>query len=200
MVEKVLTLNVARRLKTAVEGRLGIRVILTRDEDRNIPIDDRASIANNNKAEMFISLHANASFRRATSGAAVFVASFDDPEAARTSLAPERVPAFGGGSRDIELVPWNLAQIRYVDQSAAAARIIEQQLRDRVPLDRRPSDRAPLRVLESANMPAVLVEMGYLTNPEQEKLMAGADFQTTLVQALFDAIVKFRDFLAAGSQ
>ncbi|HMB78866.1 MAG TPA: N-acetylmuramoyl-L-alanine amidase, partial [Vicinamibacterales bacterium] len=59
-------------------------------------------------------------------------------------------------------------------------------------------DRAPLRVLESANMPAVLVELGYLTNPEQAKLLATDVFQNTIVQALFDAIVKFRDALPSG--
>jgi len=53
-------------------------------------------------------------------------------------------------------------------------------------------------VLESANMPAVLVELGYLTNPEQAKLLATDVFQNTIVQALFDAIVKFRDALPSG--
>src|SRR5206468_3134243 len=57
--EKDLTLSVSRRVKATIEGRLGIRVILTRDDDRNVPIDDRTAIANNNKAELFISFHAN---------------------------------------------------------------------------------------------------------------------------------------------
>ena len=57
----------------------------------------------------------------------------------------------------------------------------------------RPIDAAPLRVLEPANMPAVLIEMGYLTNPEQEKQLAGDGFQNALVQGLVDAVMKFRD-------
>ena len=198
-LEKDLTLGVARRLKAAIEGRLGIRVILTRDEDRNVPIDDRAAIANNNKADFFVSLHANASFRSASSGASIYVAAFEGPDLARTTLAPERVPAFGGGLRDIELVPWNLAQIRYIDQSVRAAEILQQQLEGRIPLDRQPITRAPLRVLESANMPALLVEMGYLTSPDQEKQLAAPDFQGAMVQALFDTVVKFRDFLGADT-
>ena len=108
------------------------------------------------------------------------------------------MPTFGGGSRDIELVPWDLAQTRHLDQSSAFADLLEQTLHDRVPLAARPVDRAPLRVLESANMPAVLVEMGYLTNPEQAKLLAGDAFQNAVVQALFDAIVRFRDTLPGG--
>jgi N-acetylmuramoyl-L-alanine amidase len=62
----------------------------------------------------------------------------------------------------------------------------------------RPTDRAPLRVLESANMPAVLVELGYLSNPEQEKLVTGDAFQSTFVQAFYEAVVRFRDALGNG--
>jgi N-acetylmuramoyl-L-alanine amidase len=197
-LEKDLTLTLARRLKAAIEGRLGIRGILTREEDRKIPLDERTAIANNNKADLFISLHLNASFRPDSKGASIYVAAFDDPDQART-LAPERVPAFGGGMRDIELIPWNLAQIRYLDQSTAVAHIVEQQFQNRIPLDIRSVDRAPLGVLESANMPAVLVELGYLTNPEQEKQLASPEFQATVVQALFDVIVRCRDVLGGGS-
>ncbi len=194
-LEKNLTLAVARRLKNAVEGRLGIRVLLTRDEDRAVPIDERSAIANNSKADLFISLHANAAMRAGPNGASVHVAAFADVEGARASLAPERVPAFGGTLRDIELVPWNLAQIRYLEQSTVIAGIIEQALTGRVKLDGRSPVPAPYRVLESANMPAVLIEMGYLTNPDQEKAMAGAEFQNALVQAIIDGIVTFREYL-----
>jgi N-acetylmuramoyl-L-alanine amidase len=200
--EKELTLAVARRAKAVIEARLGLRVLLTRDDDRNVPIDERTAIANNNKADLFISLHANGSMRPATTGAAIFYAAFDK-EAAQTATAGAdgRVPTFSGGSRDIELVPWALAQTRHLDQSAAFAALLEQQFHERVPLAARPVDRAPLRVLESANMPAILLEMGYLTNVDQAKVLAGDAFQNALVLALFDAIVKFRDTLtAAGTQ
>ena len=67
-----------------------------------------------------------------------------------------------------------------------------------MPLASQPVDRAPLRVLESANMPAVLLELGYLTNPEQEKLLATDAFQNAVVQSLVDAIIRFRDTVAGG--
>ena len=136
--------------------------------------------------------------RRTASGASIYVAAFDRDAAQASAGGGERVPTFGGGSREIELVPWDLAQTRHLDQSAAFAGLLEQALHDHVPLAPRPVDRAPLRVLESANMPAVLVEVGYLTNPEQAKLMAGDAFQNAVVQALFEAIVKFRDSLPGG--
>ncbi|HEY2907793.1 MAG TPA: N-acetylmuramoyl-L-alanine amidase [Vicinamibacterales bacterium] len=198
--EKDIALTVARRLKAAVEGRLGVRVLLTRDDDRNVPIDDRSAMANNNKADLFVSLHANASPRKAAAGAIIFSAGFapQAEHAATASLTPERLPTFGGGLREIDLVRWDLAQFRYLDASNAFAKLLQQQMQDHVPLAPQPLAQAPLRVLEGANMPAVLLEMGYLSNPAQEKQLAGADFHATIVQALYEAIVKFRETLPAG--
>ena len=198
--EKDLALAIARRVRAIVEARLGLRVLLTRDDDRNVPMDERASLANNNKADLFISLHANGSMRPTTGGAAIYCAAFDK-DAAQTAAAggTERLPTFGGGQRDIEMVPWDLAQTRHLAQSEAFADMLQQQFRDHVPLASRPIDRAPLRVLESANMPAVLIELGYLTNPDQAKLLTGDTFQNTAAQAIFDAIVRFRDTLPAGT-
>jgi N-acetylmuramoyl-L-alanine amidase len=198
-VEKDLTLAVARRLKAALELRMGVRVLLTREEDRPVDLDNRTAVANNNKADLFLSLHANGSLRPANAGASIYVAAFSEADRAAASLVPARVPIFGGGLRDIELVPWDLAQIRHVDQSSELARIIQRELENRVMLDTRPFEAAPFRVLESANMPAALIEMGYLSNPEQEKQMSGAQFQATFVQAISDAVQRWRDVLAAGS-
>jgi N-acetylmuramoyl-L-alanine amidase len=196
--EKDVALAVARRLRATLEGRLGARVLLTRDDDRNVALDDRTAVANNNKADLFLSLHANASFRQSTRGASVFVAAFTPADRTAVALPHARVPIFGGGLRDIELVPWNLAQIRYVDQSADLARLLQREFEGRVPLGARPVDMAPLRVLESANMPAALIEMGYLSNSEQERQLAGADFQAVFVQAVADAVARFRDALLAS--
>ncbi|HKB11587.1 MAG TPA: N-acetylmuramoyl-L-alanine amidase [Vicinamibacterales bacterium] len=199
--EKDLALTVARRVKGIVEARLGLRVLLTRDDDRNVPIDERTALANNNKADLFISLHANGSMRPTTTGAAIFLAAFDkDAAQAAAAGGAERLPTFGGGSRDIEMVPWDLAQTRHLNQSERFANLVEQQFRDRVPMASRPIDRAPLRVLESANMPAVLIELGYLTNPEQAKLLTSDAFQNLAAQGIFDAIVRFRDTLTPPTQ
>ena len=198
--EKDLTLAVARRVKAAIEGRLGIRVLMTRDDDKAMPLDDRSALANNSKADLLLSLHASASLRRGTTGAAVFFAAFEKgaQETARASLGTERLTTFSGGSRDIELVTWDLAQIRHVEQSEQLAHLLVQQFQGRVPLSPHPVERAPLHMLASANMPAVILEIGYLTNADQEKQLAAGDFQNTLVQAIVDAIVKFRDALDAG--
>jgi N-acetylmuramoyl-L-alanine amidase len=194
--EKMVTLGVAHRLKAALEARLGVRVILTRDSDTTIALDQRASVANNNKADLFISLHANASMRAGVVGAGVYYLSLDEygAEAMRAAAAPrETLPVFGGGSRDIEVVAWRFAQARHMERSATFARALEASLRARVPMSTRAIQQAPLRVLVGANMPAALVEIGFLSNPAQEKQMAGDDFQNNVVQALVEAIVTFRD-------
>jgi N-acetylmuramoyl-L-alanine amidase len=197
--EKDVTLAIARRAKGVIEARLGLRVLLTRDDDRHVAIDERTAIANNNKADLFISLHANASARKTTSGASIFYAAFDrDAAQNATAGGADRVPTFSGGARDIELVLWDLAQTRHLDRSAAFAGELEQQLRDRVPLAQKAIDRAALRVLESANMPAVLIELGYLTNPDQAALLTTDAFQNALVQSLYEAVVRFRDMVAAA--
>jgi len=200
--EKDVTLAVARRVKAALETRLGIRVLLTRDDDRDLLVDDRTAVANNNKADLFISLHLNTSRRAPVAGASIYYAAFDRraEDTANAAARIERVPVVGGGTRDIELTAWDLAQTRHLDQSRSFATVLEEQLRDHVPLAAKSVDRAPLAVLKSANMPAVLVEMGFLTNADQETAVIGNDFQTTFVQALSDAIVKYRDSLAGAAR
>ena len=192
-LEKDVTLAIARRLKSAVESRLGLRVLMTRDIDSAVAVADRAAMANNSRADLFISLHTNASFRSSVSGATVYVARFEDTAFSASKTAPERLPVFGGGTRDIELVPWSLAQIRHKAQSQSLANVLAEQLAQRVPVSARPVDAAPLRVLESANMAAVLVEVGYLTNPDQERQLTSGDFQGVVAQGIVDAIVRFRE-------
>jgi N-acetylmuramoyl-L-alanine amidase len=160
-----------------------------------VPLDQRAALANNNKADLFLSLHANASVRAQASGAEVFFLSLADygDEAQRAAHAEsETLPVLGGGNRDIEVVLWEMAQARHIEQSAAFARAVEGALRERVPMSSHALQQAPFRVLVGANMPAVLVELGFLTNPQQEQRLASDDYQNALVQALVDAIVRYR--------
>ncbi len=194
--EKDVVLDVARRLKGQIEGRLGIRVLLTRDDDRLVPHDERASIANNNKADLFVSLHANSSPIRSARGAQVYSLSPDglSAEARRQADSPDArpVPVLGGGSRDIDLILWDMAQVRHMAESSALAVLIEEELRRRVEMNAHPVQQAPFRVLVAANMPAVLVEMAFLSNPEDERLLATDEFKMKIVQALYDAIVRYR--------
>jgi len=193
-LEKNVTLSVARRLKAALEARLGVRVLLTRDGDQAVPSDQRAALANNNKADLFVSLHANASVRPQVAGAEVFYLAFDAADTGpRTSQGGrETLPVVGGGSRDIDITPWQTAQVRHLEQSSALARAVEGALREHIAMSPRALQQAPFRVLVGANMPAVLVEMGFLTNAQQEQQLQSDQYQNALSQALLDAIVRYR--------
>ena len=195
-LEKTIAMSVARRLKGALESRLGVRVILTRDGDQSVGLDERAALANTNKADLFISLHANASVRPSMSGAEVFYLSLEEYGEAGQRLASggsELVPVFGGSSRDIDVPLWEMAQARYIERSAVLAQSVEAALRELVPMSSRAIQQAPFRVLVGANMPAVLVEIAFLSNPQQERDAAGDTFQNAVVQALVTGIVRFRD-------
>ena len=201
VLEKDVTLDVARRLKALIESRIGLRVLLTRDEDRLVPQDERASIANNNKAGLFISLHANSSPSRSARGAEVFYLSLDglSDEARKLAENPEArpVPVLGGGSRDIDLILWDMAQARHLGESAAFAVMAEEELRRRVDMSPNPIQQGPFRVLVSANMPAVLVEMAFLSNPQQETEITSDDFKGRIAQSLYDAVVRYRAGVAS---
>jgi N-acetylmuramoyl-L-alanine amidase len=195
-LEKDVTLSVARRLRALIEGRLGLRVFLTRDDDRTMSLDERSAYANSQKADVFVSIHANAAVRSAMKGAEVYFLSIDraDAEARRMAESSDaQLPALGGGTRTIDLILWETAQARYLEQSNALANYVEQALRARVEMSLRAVQQAPFRVLVGANMPAVLVEVGYLSNPDQEQSLTSGNYQDLVAQALFDAIVQFRN-------
>jgi N-acetylmuramoyl-L-alanine amidase len=193
--EKDLTLQVAQKLKATIESRLGLRVLLTREGDENVPYDRRTALANNNKADVFFSLHANASLRPDVRGAQVLSLSAGD-YAGRTAGSPGRsaaVPALAGGTRTIEAVPWDLAQLPFTGRSMALGSILVRHLTGKgVPLHPKPAGQMPLRVLVGANMPAVLIEMGYLTNAEDEQALTGGDLPARLIDAVLATITDAR--------
>jgi N-acetylmuramoyl-L-alanine amidase len=200
-LEKDIALSVARQLEAALEARLGVRVILTRTGDQTVLLDERAAVANNNKADLFLSVHANASVRGPVAGAEVFYLSLDDYGQEAAQLAQpggEVLPTIAGGQRDVSLILWEMAQARHLEDSAILAALVEQQLRARVPMSARAIQQAPFRVLVGANMPAVLVEIGFITNAEEEQKLLSPERQTQVVQALYESIVQFRTYLEGG--
>lgn len=197
-LEKDITLSVARRLRTLIESRLGAKVFLTREDDRTLSLDDRAAFANNHQADVFLSIHANSAVRPALKGAEVYFLTVERADAEARKRAGDSavvLPALGGGSREIDLILWETAQARYLEQSAALAGFVEQALGARIEMSPRAVQQAPFRVLVGANMPAALVEIGYLSNAEQETQLATGAYQDQVAQSLLDALLKFRDFL-----
>ena len=197
-LEKEITLSVARRLRTLIETRLGLKVFLTREDDRTVSLDDRSAFANNHRADVLISIHANWAVRPALKGAEVYYLTVERADAEARKKADDNatsLPALGGGSRAVDLILWETAQARYLEQSATLAGFIEQSLRGKVEMSPRAVQQLPLRVLVGANMPAALVEIGYVSNAEQETQLTTAAYQDQVAQALLDALIKFRDFI-----
>src|SRR5258705_698946 len=200
-VEKQITLDVARRLKTLVETRLGVRVVMTRDDDRAVTPDERDAVANNSKADLFLSIHVNGAVAPSVAGAEVYYLRLDreGEDARRNAAATELVlPAVGGGTRPIDMIRWELAQSFHVGASATFASMIEEEFRKHIPMGPRALQQEPMRVLAGANMPASLVEIAYLTNPDQEQLAQSGDYQTNVAQALYDAVLRFRSYSEAA--
>lgn len=196
--EKHVTLAVAQRLKGMLESRFGLRVILTRDSDTDVAIDRRAALANNNKADLFISLHANGSPMPAMRGWQV--QSLDPAEYASSAAAQrggtdldQAVPVVGGGMRVIGTVPWRLAQIPHAGRSSQLGGMLAARLGEAgLPPQAAPFHQAPLRVLVGANMPAVLVELGFLTNPADAELLGSSAFQGAVAEVMVSVISELR--------
>ena len=197
-LEKEITLAVSRRLRTLIESRLGLKVFLTREDDRTLSADERSAFANNHHADVFLSIHANSAVRPSVRGAEVYYLSVERADAEARKRAEETsttLPALGGGNRTIDLILWETAQARYLEQSAALAGFVEQALAARVEMSPRAVQQAPFRVLVGANMPAALVEIGYLSNAEQETQLTTPAYQEQVALALLDALIKFRELL-----
>ncbi len=190
-VEKDYVLQFARKLKTAIEGRIGLRVLLTRDTDENVPPDKRAALANNNKADLFISLHANASVRPSVNGLQVLSLKLDDYAAQMDSTTTQDVPVavLGGGTRAIDVLPWDTAQVGFTEDSSGIAAILRRHLAEaKIPLFNPATSRMPLRPIVGVSMPAVLVELGFLTNATDEQALIASDRPQQVIDAILSTI------------
>jgi N-acetylmuramoyl-L-alanine amidase len=200
--EKELTLLLARELETRLSSRLGVRVVLTRSEDATLPLDTRAAIANQNKADLFISVHLNSSLGSGARGAETYFLSAEasDAKAAKAAAAenaPAAVAPPPGDTKeevkDLELILWDLAQTRHLAESQRFAALIQAELNDALQLKDRGVKQAPFRVLNGAEMPAVLVELGFISNPEEEKKLQDATYRGELVDALTRAVQRYKE-------
>ena len=200
IAEKELTLTIARELENQLESRLGVRVVLTRNEDANVPHDQRTAIANQNQADLFISLHLNSSLGAGAHGAETYFLSAEASDAAAARMAetenaaaPELPEgALGPEAQDLELILWDLAQTQHMLESQRFAAMIQGELNQTLQLRDRGVKQAPFRVLKGAAMPAVLVELGFISNPDEEKKLQDAAYRAELTGALTRAIGRFK--------
>ena len=202
LLEKDITLDLARRLQQQLDQLPGVSVVLTRDEDRLVGLDERTAIANHNRADLFVSIHLNSSPRVDAKGAETYFLSSDaTDDQARTTAALENRDHVagtndalrGGGSASLDLVLWDLAQNQYLAESSGLAESVQRYLNELTGTRDRGVRQAPVRVLMGATMPAILVEVGFISNRDEEARFRSMGYRSQVVDALGGAIREYLD-------
>ncbi|MBM3294247.1 MAG: N-acetylmuramoyl-L-alanine amidase [Candidatus Aminicenantes bacterium] len=198
-LEKDITLAVALRLKGLIEQNLAYRVVLTREKDLDVSLENRSAVANNNDAGLFLSIHTNGSFRKNAQGAETFFLSLNasDEETRKLAYLENSSAALEGrisaeAKDDVTMILWDMAQAAHIRQSARLAEEIQKEL-NQPPLgiENRGIKQAPFKVLTGVACPAVLVEMAFISSPEEEQKLIKDEFQNQIAQALFRGIVRY---------
>ena len=199
--EKKLVLSVSRQLKKVLEERLGTEVILTRNNDKFIPLEERTAIANQLGADLFISIHANSSRNRKVSGAETFFQGLPTNHNERDVASRENASS-QKNIRELEDLLKRIALGDYNEESRDFAQVIQDNLfsgiRPHLPYFRnRGVKKAPFIVLINLNMPGILIEIGFISNPTEEKYLKKSRGQKTVVEAIYSGVKKY--FQALGT-
>ena len=196
--EKDIVLDIGLRLQRLIEETLGMKVVMTRTEDIFVPLESRTMIANRHRADFFISLHVNAAPRsRAVGFEAYFLSREPSDLGARASAVRENTALNLEGvgqeaQRGLKSVLWDLTQTLYVKESSELAELLLNELGRRLQVDNRGVKSAPFFVLIGAAMPSVLVEVAFITNPDEEQKLELEAYRQQIAQALLAGIAKFK--------
>jgi N-acetylmuramoyl-L-alanine amidase len=196
--EKWVTLKVARLLQEELHKRMSsVRVVFTRKGDIMVPLRERAEMANRERGDIFVSLHANFSYNREAHGMETYFLSVAKTDEERAVAAMENAPLSmeaswegGGSSGELEFILWDSAQKAWLDQSADLAGHI-QDTAARRGLGSRGVNQAGFYVLTGAYMPAVLVEVGFLSNRREEGRLKDERHLRKVAEAVTEGMVAF---------
>jgi N-acetylmuramoyl-L-alanine amidase len=196
LMEKDATLMLCRRLATALEEKLKTRVILTRNDDSVVPLDQRTAIANQYRADLFLSVHMNAAIVKGAHGAETYFLSLDASDKLAEKAAEvenaSKNPAAPAAASDLKLMLWDLAQQEYLNESSRLAQAVQEEMNRITGIQSRGVKQAPFKVLVGATMPAALVEVAFITNPDEENKIKSDAFQKTVVDALTTAVERYK--------
>lgn len=197
LLEKDLVLDLAQRLAGKLKKQ-GLAVLLTRSTDDFVALDDRTAVANASGADLFVSIHANASRVRSARGIETFFASPDATDAAAAELARAENAAFGAGAEKLAdgdpvlAILGDLLATQQLADSQEFARIAQRELAARAAARSRGVKQAPFVVLMGVRMPAVLVEVGFITNPQDERALRRPVERERVADGIARAIAAFR--------
>jgi N-acetylmuramoyl-L-alanine amidase len=200
LMEKDLCLDVALRLGREIEEKLpGAEVIYTRKDDTFVPLEERTAIANEAKADLFISVHANSSHDAAARGIETYYLNFATSEESMAVAARENALA-QSSLHDLQDIIKKIARNEKVEESKELASDIQDSLTHRLQLvsqdeRNRGVKKAPFVVLIGANMPSVLSEISFISNPSDEKLLRKTDQRQRVADGLYRGIASYLDSL-----
>ena len=199
LLEKEVTLDVARRLKELLKKGEGLKVILTRETDVLVPLEERTQMANRSGADLFISIHTNSFKKKSVRGSETFflaTAKNDEARAAaaleNSSIRFELPDNESHNVADLEFILMDLMQSEYLKESSDLAAMIQKRLKKKLPIPGRGVSQAGFVVLNKAYMPAVLVEAAFISNRKDEKLLKKGSFRQKIADAIFEGIRDFK--------
>ncbi len=202
--EKDIVLKVALKTGYYIEKYLkDVKVIYTRKTDRFVELKNRTKIANNNKADVFISIHCNASRSSSPYGAETYIMGLHKDKAnlevammenAAILLEDNAQDAYGGFNPNApeSYIELSLLKDENQDQSALLAYLVQEQFRKRVGRKDRGVNQAGFLVLWRATMPSILVELGFLSNPKEEQFLNSEEGQVYLASAIYRAFKEYK--------
>jgi N-acetylmuramoyl-L-alanine amidase len=200
LMEKDLALDVALRLGRLISTRLGADVVYTRSDDVFIPLEERTRIANNEKADLFISIHANSSPEPSASGVETYYFNFTADRSSLDLATRENATAASSIS-DLGDLLHKAVLMAKADESREFAQKVQAALwPSSNKMDKHSRDRgvrqAPFVVLIGATMPSILAEIGFVSNPHDEKLLRRSDERERIAEALYKGIAQYASSLS----
>ena len=181
-----------------MEAKLGCTVLLTRDGDTTMTLDERVAFANRNDADIFISIHANSARNRKASGIETFFMSYEatDAEAAlvaekENSVAIKDGAAVGGLTDDLKNMLLDMAQSVTHHESFRLAESVHKSMVKGTRREDRGVKQAPFVVLYGAVMPAILVEVGFISNAKEVARLKSPKYQIRMANSIADGIIGF---------
>ncbi len=201
--EKDVVLDIALRLRSLLEHDTGSSVTLTRSDDTFIPLEERTAIANQNSADLFISIHANASRDKSARGLEAYYLNFTSNPEALEVAARENATSQESVHQLQDLIK-KIALTEKVEESHEFAKLVERQIHQSLAKAGnaqrdRGVKRAPFVVLIGANMPSILAEISFLTNPRDERLLNRPDYREKIAEGIYQGIVHYMNTLARVS-
>ena len=196
LMEKDLCLDVALRLGKIIEQRLpGADVVYTRSDDSFIPLEERTNIANQAKADLFISIHANSSRDHAARGIETYYLNLKGSAEAMEVAARENATA-QGGVHELQDLVLKIARTEKIDESKELAEDIQDSLSKRIqktnkPVKNRGVRKAPFVVLIGADMPSILTEISFLSNPADEQMLKKPEQRQKVAEGLYQGVVGY---------